>query len=402
MKLDDLTYISKVIGDLAGVPIRIYKKNKLVYYYSLVELIKDPIIPFEKDILSIEDHIGYFMTPRFFCYGVANFKDFKIVLGPANQLKMSVKDLKELALECYVRQEDIPSFISSMQSLVPLPLNSILQMLCSINFVLNGEKLTLSDITLHEERQNEISRLLKNEEIENNAKDEMIQNSEQVTHNTFALEERIMNIVSHGSLSSLKELIENAPSIRPGVLSSDALRQVKNTFIVTATLASRAAIRGGLDVNDALSLSDAYIQKCDLLTSIDKITELEFHMIYDYTERVEKIRIGKNPDKFILDVSNYVQKHLSEPISIESMAKELYFSRTYLANKFKEETGMTLTTFILTAKVEEAKRLLRYTDKAITNIAFYLGFSSQSHFSNVFSKYAKTTPNEYRLQHKHH
>ncbi len=402
MKLDDLTYVCKVIGDLAGIPIRIYKKNKQVYYYSLVELAKDPIIPFEKDILTIQDHIGYFMTPRFFCYGVANSKDFKIVLGPANQLRMSQKDLKELALECDVKQEDIPSFVSSMESLVPLPLNSILGMLCSINFILNGEKLSLSDITLHEESQNEISRLLKNEEIESADQDEIIHNSEQVVHNTFALEERIMNIVSHGSLSSLNELIENAPSIRPGVLSSDALRQAKNTFIVTTTLASRAAIRGGLDVNDAFSLSDAYIQKCDLLTSIDKITELEFHMIYDYTERVEKIRIGKNPDKFILDVSNYVQKHLSEPISIESMAKELYFSRTYLASKFKEETGMTLTTFILTAKIEEAKRLLRYTDKSITNIAFYLGFSSQSHFSNVFSKYAKTTPNEYRLQHKRH
>ncbi len=123
-------------------------------------------------------------------------------------------------------------------------------------------------------------------------------------------------------------------------------------------------------------------------------------MILDYTERVEKIRLGKNPSKFVLDVSNYIQKHLTEPIDVEQMAKELYFSRTYLATKFKAETGKTLTDFILSSKVEEAKRLLRYTDKSISNIAFYLGFSSQSHFSNVFSKYTNTSPNEYRGLHK--
>ena len=51
------------------------------------------------------------------------------------------------------------------------------------------------------------------------------------------------------------------------------------------------------------------------------------------------------------------------------------------------------------SKVEEGKRLLRYTDKSISSIAAYLGFSSQSHFANVFRKYANSPPNEYRQKH---
>ena len=44
----------------------------------------------------------------------------------------------------------------------------------------------------------------------------------------------------------------------------------------------------------------------------------------------------------------------------------------------------------------QAKRLLRYSDKSLTAISNYLGFSSQSHFSKVFKKYTQRTPGEYR------
>ena len=47
-------------------------------------------------------------------------------------------------------------------------------------------------------------------------------------------------------------------------------------------------------------------------------------------------------------------------------------------------------------KIEEAKRFLQYTNKPITAISAYLGFSSQSHFSRAFKKYTKMLPNEYR------
>ena len=230
--------------------------------------------------------------------------------------------------------------------------------------------------------------------------DEIISPTEVTTvHNTLALEQTIMNFVRHGDTAVLKEWLKNAPAIRPGILSSDTIRQLKNTFIVTATLVSRAAIRGGMDVNDALSLSDAYIQKCELLYSVESIENLQYHMVFDYTERVEKLRLGKTPTKLLTDVANYVQKHLTEPVDIDALSKAMFISRTHLAVKFKKETGMTLTDFVLKEKIEERKRLLRYTDKPVAAIAIYLGFSSQSHFANVFRKYANSSPNEYRLKH---
>ncbi len=154
---------------------------------------------------------------------------------------------------------------------------------------------------------------------------------------------------------------------------------------------------GGLDMEEALSLSDAYIQQCELLSALDRLTNLQFHMIQEFTERVSRVRHGES--RLATQVANYVQKHLSEPISTEALAKELYMGRTHLSARFHKETGETLAAFITKEKMEEAKRLLRYTDKPITAIGNYLGYSSSGHFGNVFRKTVGLTPSEYREKH---
>lgn len=215
-------------------------------------------------------------------------------------------------------------------------------------------------------------------------------------HNTYDIENTMSNMIQKGDTEALKKWVSQIPTIHGGTLAPDQLRQRKNMFIVTTTTASRAAIKGGLDFEDAFQLSDSYIQKCEMLNSPDRITNLQFHMILDFIERVEHLRNGKNTTKLALKVANYIQHHITQPISTEEMAHELGMSRPYLSKKFTKETGRTLTEYILIEKTEEAKHLLQYSDKSLTAISLYLGFSSQSHFSNVFKKYAGKTPAEYR------
>jgi AraC-like DNA-binding protein len=209
-----------------------------------------------------------------------------------------------------------------------------------------------------------------------------------------------MQMISNGDTCALCEWLSHALGVRGGVIANDALRQLKNTFIVTATLASRAAIKGGLDAEDSLSLSDDYIRKCELMSTVENIINLQYHMVLDYTERVERIRHGKSPSKLIIQITNYVHHNLSRPLDIEELAKELFISRTHLAAKFKKETDMTLTDFILGEKTEEAKRLLQHSDKPLSLIADHLGFSSQSHFTKTFKKYVGKTPGEYRKENR--
>ena len=282
-----------------------------------------------------------------------------------------------------------------MKSLVQMPLGSIVQILCTMNYVLNGEKRSLEGVTIYDFEQVNLETLMQNERFKRRY-EQGVEYEPRQTHNTLALEQSLMQMIEKGDMGALCEWLSCAPSVGGGVIANDGLRQFKNTFIVTATLASRAAIRGGLNVEDALSLSDEYIQKCELMSGVDSIVNLQYHMVLDYTRRVERIRLGKNPSKLLMQVTNYVQHNLSKPVNVEDLAKTLFISRTHLASKFKQETGMTLTDFILGEKIEEAKRLLRYSDKSLPLIADYLGFSSQSHFTRIFKKYSGKTPTEYR------
>lgn len=394
MQGTDLKYLCTVIGNLSGIPIRVYDSGEQIFFHSLAPFPKDPMRTCEKELMEISSHIGYFITEAFSYYGLVNSGHTKIIFGPSRQIPFSEQELRMQAFLADVPQPDMDAFIAGMKNIIPMPLESVLQMLCTINFVLNGEKLELKDIAIHDGEQEQLKAFLHQKHAERPLLTAMA--DEVQFHNTYEVEQAMLGIVRRGDTSALRKWLASVPAVRGGVLAADQLRQIKNTFVVTTTLVSRAAIRGGLDSNDALSLSDSYIQRCELLDSPDRITNLQYHMVLEYTEQVERVRLGKRPSKLATAVANYVQHHMSEAITAENIAKELYMSRPHLSSKFKEETGMTLTDFILKEKAEEAKRLLRYTDKTAAAIGVYLGFSSQGHFTRVFNKYAGITPREYR------
>ena len=82
-------------------------------------------------------------------------------------------------------------------------------------------------------------------------------------------------------------------------------------------------------------------------------------MVKDYTTKVHIIRGDKESSKFILEFSNYIVKNISKKITVEDVTKNFYISKTSLASKIKEETGMTLIDFINYKKIEVSKDLLK-------------------------------------------
>ncbi len=391
----DLNYISKSMGTLSGIPVRLIKNGAQTDAWFPVKLPKDPFELYRKEILSITAHVGYFVTPLFHYYGIVNAKNVSIVIGPTSQIMANEQDLKELAFQLDVSKEDVPAFLSGMNGITHLPVETLLSMLCVMNHFLNdGETLTLSDVAIFGKEQQEIKT-----GVEKRRTARVYEETPQVqaTHNALAIEEALMEIVRKGDTAALRRWLMEAPAVRGGTIAPTQLRQLKNTFIVSVTLASRAAIRGGMREEDAFSLSDGYIQRVELLSEHSKIMNLQYNMILEFTEQVEKLHLGHHPTKLAADVANYVRRHLSEPISTAKMAEEFYLSRPYLSAKFRQETGETLTDFILREKTEEAKRLLRWSDKSAAAIGAYLGFSSHGHFIRVFKKYAGVTPNEYRI-----
>ena len=206
----------------------------------------------------------------------------------------------------------------------------------------------------------------------------------------------MLDAVRRGDVARLRRFFAEIPAFRVGLMADSGLRQAKNLVVVTATLVSRAAIRGGMNAEDALTLSDRYVQKSELLSGMEDINNLLYRMVMDYAERMGQLHHGGHASPLAVEVNNYIRHHLSEPITVENLARHLCKGRSRLSTDFKKETGETLHDYVLKQKIEESKNLLRYTDKPAVEIALYLGFCSQSHFSRTFKHYVGTTPNEFR------
>ena len=390
----DFDYLCRITAHLSGIPVRVYEGERLVSFHSPVALPRDPMVLYREPIWRISDHVGYCLTEDFFCYGVLTSGEIRFIVGPTRQVPASDQTLRELAFRMGLGKEEAEECRRSMKAIVPMPVESLLLMLCAINYMVNGEKRELRDLTITTGQQS-LDAARASRAIEKRGE----KHPPTPTHNSYSQEQAILRIVRKGDSTALHTWMERAPAIRSGILAPEHLRQMKNVFIVTATLCSRAAIRGGLDVDDAFSLSDSYIQSCERLDTPEKITNLQYHMVLEFTRRVERLHLGEHPGRLAQAVANYVQQHLSETVSTEKLAQALYMGRSHLSTKFHAETGVTLSEFILRQKTEEAKRLLRYTDRTAAAIGEYLAFSSPAHFTRVFKKYAGVTPNEYREKH---
>lgn len=396
--LEDFKYVCEHISGLWPLPVRLYQKGERLFYRSMINFVKDPFELEREKAWEMKDEIGYYQSSSSYYYGILHLDDYRIVLGPSKNPAATKQNLRSLAFSLGIPPSATDDFISEMESLPSLSLLSLLQILCYADFSLTGKRVTLQSVAIHETNQDTLKTEMERGQVERTI--EGMENQENRPYTAMDLENRLMDMVMRGDIAAIQRFASSAPAVEGGTLASDQLRQMKDTFIVTVTLVSRAAIRGGMDVTASLALSDAYIQKCELSKTPGEITELSYRLILDYAERVAQIRLGTNPSVLVIKVSNYIQQHLSEAIKVEDIAKAIFVGRSRLSTNFKKETGINLSDYILEVKINEAKRLLRYSNKPFSAISLYLGFSSQSHFTRVFKKLTEMTPLEYRQLHK--
>nr|WP_246169643.1 AraC family transcriptional regulator [Alkalibaculum sporogenes] len=103
----------------------------------------------------------------------------------------------------------------------------------------------------------------------------------------------------------------------------------------------------------------------------------------------------------ISDALHYIQDHLGECLTLDSVAIQANLSKFYFSSQFKKETGMPFSAYLTYARIQRSKFLLTYSNKSILEIAILLGFNSQSYFATQFKKLTGVTPIAYRRKKDH-
>lgn len=181
-----------------------------------------------------------------------------------------------------------------------------------------------------------------------------------------------------------------------GVLSRNALTNIKYHFVVTAAMLTRYCIDGGLEPEQAYRLSDFYILKMDTCTTVRQIADLHHEMAKDFTGKMVLQKKSSILSKPVVQCVDYIYSHIKERITVAVLAEYTGLSESYLSRIFKQNLGISISDYIREKKIEKATHLLRYSDKSIIDIANYLSFSSQSHFIQTFENFTGMTPKKYR------
>lgn len=110
------------------------------------------------------------------------------------------------------------------------------------------------------------------------------------------------------------------------------------------------------------------------------------------------VTLFKKHHTFIDRVRFIIEQNIEdENYGINELMKDIGYSRSQLHNKIKKDSGVSTSIFIRNIRLTKAKRILKFTDLSISEVAYNVGFKDPSYFSRLFAEKYNVVPKKYRL-----
>ncbi|WP_340395203.1 AraC family transcriptional regulator [Paenibacillus sp. FSL E2-0177] len=314
-----------------------------------------------------------------------------IVIGPSLYAQPTEDNVASLMRDHEVPLKFQELWLNYYRSLTVLNKMRLYHTAMLLYSLVTGKTLTLSELLLD-------SRILAYKQLPSGSLDLDISYRRENTwlHHEPMLEKNLFHYVKKGNKTELLRVQASFSEESYGLLSKRSqLRNKKNLAISCITLATRAAIDGGLYWEISYTLSDFHIQHIEELKDIPAVDHAVLNALCDFADHVKESRMAKLSRTVAL-CQNYIFNHLYEELSLDRLAEVAGLNRSYLSLLFKKETGFTISDFIQLERIEEAKRLIEVPEISLSDIASRLHFNDQSYFTKVFKKYTGITPKQFR------
>ena len=390
---EQLQYFCEVEARLAGVCVRIFQgrgEEKLLAVYGNRTLKNDlNDIPSGHIIFEGKGTIGLADVEQFMLGRVLSEQDDKeLVIGPIRMGELTESDIDALMAK-FELPKALRDHISRFLLGTPvMPHENFLMLLSLFNLALNGSVVPISDI-------------LAGGPLKDTPKEDYIDTVDIVQPRTSGeYEETIRYLIRNGMVDEIEKLrFENYQGV-VGQLGPSQMRSLKNSLIILNSMCLRAAISGGLDTETAYTLGELYVQRIENTQTLTELGKLSQTIKRDYCRRVKQLSAPKIDNLYVLRSAEYVQKHIYERVTARELAEKAGISPEYLSTLFSEHLKCSIPQYIARQKILEAKKLLRFTEKPLSEIAALLNFSSQSYFQAQFKKIRGITPAAYREKYR--
>lgn len=395
MQINEYIVFLNNLFDVNNIPLCLFRDDEVVFQIpSAIGLTEH----FRSSYHSLKEQgtpVSYLSTTFDAYYGLIQLEEGNLWLfiGPYFLMPVTKEILPAVIQEMHIPPNDEERTKIYLTGLPNGPLHRFLSYLCCLHFACNHKSITIDEIGCNSIKTESNINIEYTHTAYESRENEAI-------HNTYLFEMQKMDLIASGNTEGMKKNLITPMPGHQGTIGKDGLRQAKNIFIAACTMYTRAAIAGGMDIEEAYNLSDIYIRTSESYSNVTDVERLLKQMPMDFTERVEREVKYKNASQPVISAIHYIKEHVNQPLQADTIASYVNLSTSYFLKRFKAETGVGLSEFITKTKIEEACILLSYTDKSLTEISNYLYFSSQSYFQNVFKKVTGVTPGQYRNQKK--
>ena len=127
-----------------------------------------------------------------------------------------------------------------------------------------------------------------------------------------------------------------------------------------------------------------------------KATELFFFLLKDAEINRDYSMLTFQSSQAMMNILTYIEEHYSEKLTLEHLANVAGYSKNHFARLFKQVFKISPQKYIETLRIDIAKKMLLDSNNTLTQIAYDVGFPSQSYLNYIFKKYMRVTPLDYR------
>ena len=121
-----------------------------------------------------------------------------------------------------------------------------------------------------------------------------------------------------------------------------------------------------------------------------------YHSFHHLAQAKEKEPFVDPVEKII----QYIEKHISEEMTMEELSKVVYLNPDYLTRLFKKVEGISICSYIVNRRIEIAKNFLQESDISIGDISLAVGYYNYPSFYKIFTKITGTSPQQFRNLHR--
>ncbi|WP_171056122.1 AraC family transcriptional regulator [Paenibacillus sinopodophylli] len=146
----------------------------------------------------------------------------------------------------------------------------------------------------------------------------------------------------------------------------------------------------------ARDMYDAWLNGGDL--SRFRTKSIFYLFMHEVLRQLDNPSMLTDKPDLVDQMIRYIEEHMLEAITLESIAQEFNYNVQYISKKFKTKTGRSPIDYLIHVRMEKAARLLLETDGTIQHIAQSVGYSDLFYFIKRFKKHTGLVPGQFRKQ----